>query len=218
MRKDLIIGLSVSVLVHWSFLFLTKTPSAVVKHVAQADTTIKIEMPELPPEEPEKKPDELPPDEDAVPMAFAPPSLIDIPNVVADASFVQQVEPPPPPGIEQAKGVVTIPATRPSGFGRGLANLFDISQLDQIPVARVQPPPIYPYEMRRAGITGEVNVGFIVDSDGNVRDAYPISSSHREFEVPAVQAVSKWKFRAGRRGGKAVNTRMSVPIVFSFND
>ena len=76
MRKDLIIGLSVSVLVHWSFLFLTKTPSAVVKHVAQADTTIKIEMPELPPEEPEKKPDELPPDEDAVPMAFAPPSPI----------------------------------------------------------------------------------------------------------------------------------------------
>lgn len=218
MRKDLIIGLSISVLVHWSFLFLTKTPSAVVKHVAQTDNVIKIEMPELPPEEPDKKPDELPPDEDAVPLAFAPPSLIDIPNVVADASFVQQVEPPPPPGIEQAKGVVTIPATRPSGFGRGLANLFDISQLDQIPVARVQPPPIYPYEMRRAGITGEVNVGFIVDSDGNVRDAYPISSTHREFEVPAVQAVNKWKFRPGRRGGKAVNTRMSVPIVFSFND
>lgn len=218
MRKDLIIGLSVSVVVHWSFLFLTQTPSAVVKHVAQAENLVKIEMPDLPPEEPDKKPDDLPPDEDAVPLAFAPPSLVDIPNVVPDASFVQQVEPPPPPGIDQAKGVVTIPATRPSGFGRGLANLFDISQLDQIPVARVQPPPIYPYEMRRAGITGEVNVGFIVDSDGNVRDAYPISSSHREFEVPAVQAVSKWKFRPGRRGGKAVNTRMSVPIVFSFND
>lgn len=218
MRKDLIIGLSVSVVVHWSFLFLTQTPSAVVKHVAQAENLVKIEMPDLPPEEPDKKPDDLPPDEDAVPLAFAPPSLVDIPNVVPDASFVQQVEPPPPPGIDQAKGVVTIPATRPSGFGRGLANLFDISQLDQIPVARVQPPPIYPYEMRRAGITGDVNVGFIVDSDGNVRDAYPISSSHREFEVPAVQAVSKWKFRPGRRGGKAVNTRMSVPIVFSFND
>jgi protein TonB len=218
MRKDLIIGLSVSVLVHYSFLFLTTKPSAAVKHVAQTEDIIKIEMPEIPPEEPDKKPDDLPPDDDAVPLAFAPPSLVDIPNVVADASFVQTVEPPPPPGIEQAKGVVTIPATRPSGFGRGLANLFDISQLDQIPVARVQPPPIYPYEMRRAGITGEVNVGFIVDSDGNVRDAYPISSTHREFEVPAVQAVSKWKFRAGRRGGKAVNTRMSVPIVFSFND
>jgi protein TonB len=218
MRKDLIIGLSVSVVVHGSFLFLTQAPSAVVKHVAPVENLIKIEMPELPAEEPDKKPEEQTQDEDAVPMAFAPPSLIDIPNVVADATFVQQVEPPPPPGIEQAKGVVTIPATRPSGFGRGLANLFDISQLDQIPVARVQPPPNYPYEMRRAGITGEVNVGFIVDSDGRVRDAYPISSTHREFEVPAVQAVSKWQFRPGRRGGKAVNTRMSVPIVFSFND
>ena len=85
-------------------------------------------------------------------------------------------------------------------------------------MARVQPQPVYPYEMRRAGITGEVNVGFIVDSNGDVRDAYVINSTHREFEVPAVQAVSKWKFRPGRRSGKAVNTRMSVPIVFSFSE
>ena len=34
----------------------------------------------------------------------------------------------------------------------------------------------------------------------------------------AIQAVGKWTFRPGRKGGRAVNTRMQVPIVFSLND
>jgi len=71
--------------------------------------------------------------------------------------------------------------------------------------------------MRRNGIEGTVTVGFICDVDGNVRDAYVLNSTHREFDAPAVQAVSNWKFRPGKRGGKTVNTRMSVPIVFSLN-
>ncbi len=218
MRRDLIIGMVVSALVISTLLLGFNKPSVVKKVATHEEETIQLAMPELPPEPPEKSQDELPQDEDAPPVAFAPPTLVDIPNVVPNATFVQQVEPPPPPGMEQAKGVVTIPPTRPTGFGRGLGQIFDISQLDQIPVAQSQMPPNYPYEMRRAGITGEVNVGFIVDSNGVVRDAYVISSTHREFEAPAVQAVSKWKFRPGRRGGRAVNTRMSVPIVFSFND
>ena len=218
MRKDLIIGIVISVMVHAAFLFGFNGRSTAKKVSTQQEDTIQIEMPVLPPEPPEKRADELPPDEDLTQVTFAPPTLVDIPNIVPNATFVQQVEPPPPPGLEQAKGVVVIPPTRPTGFGRGLGEIFDLSQLDQIPVARIQPQPIYPYEMRRAGITGEVNIGFIVDTNGDVRDAYVINSTHREFEAPAVQAVSKWKFRAGRRGGRAVNTRMSVPIVFSFND
>jgi protein TonB len=219
MRKELIIGTVVSVGLHASLLLgFNRHPTEKHRSTSQQDDVIQIEMPTLPPEPPEKRTDELPPDEDATPVTFAPPSLVDIPNIVPNATFVQQVEPPPPPGLEQAKGVVTIPPTRPTGFGRGLGQIFDLSQLDQIPVARIQQQPIYPYEMRRAGITGEVNIGFIVDVNGDVRDPYVINSTHREFEAPAVQAVGKWKFRPGRRGGRAVNTRMSVPIVFSFND
>jgi protein TonB len=219
MRKDLIIGIAFAAIVHITILFGFNRPPAVVHHKQQEEEVIKIEMPALVQEEPEKQKTEEQPDEDAVQVTFAPPSLVDIPNVVPDASFVQVVEPPPPPGIEQAKGVVTIPANpKPAGWGKGLDNLFDISQLDQIPVPTAQIQPQYPYEMRRAGITGEVNVGFIVNVRGEVQDAYVMNSTHREFEVPAVQAVSKWKFRPGRRGGKVVNTKMSVPIVFSFND
>jgi protein TonB len=218
MRTDLIIGMIVSASLLTGFLFGFNGRGVAKKATVHQEDVIQLEMPNLPPEPPEKPPEDQPQDEDAPQVTFAPPTLVDIPNVVPNATFVQTVEPPPPPGIEQARGVVTIPATRPTGFGRGLGQIFDISQLDQQPVATSQMPPNYPYEMRRAGITGEVNVGFIVDSTGTVRDAYVINSTHREFEAPAVQAVSKWKFRPGKRGGRSVNTRMSVPIVFSFND
>jgi len=30
--------------------------------------------------------------------------------------------------------------------------------------------------------------------------------------------VSKWRFRPGKKGGRAVNTRMAVPIVFNITD
>jgi protein TonB len=221
MRKDLIIALAVAIAVHVTLLFgLNRRPTVAHHAVQEQDDIPKIEMPPIVQDEPEKQKSDEPVDEDVVQVNFAPPSLVDIPNVAADtAAFVQETAPPPPPGIETAKGVVTIPANpRPASFGKGLANLFDISQLDQIPVAQVQQQPIYPYEMRRAGITGEVNVGFIVNLRGEVQDAYVMNSTHREFEMPAVQAVSKWKFRPGRKGGRAVNTKMSVPIVFSFND
>jgi TonB family protein len=93
--------------------------------------------------------------------------------------------------------------------------IFDISQLDQIPVARFQARPQYPFEMRRAGIGGEVVVDFIVDSEGNVQKAQAIRSSRTEFEAAAVESVSKWKFKPGRKGGADVLTHMQVPIVFS---
>ncbi|MGH7947560.1 MAG: TonB family protein, partial [Opitutaceae bacterium] len=93
--------------------------------------------------------------------------------------------------------------------------VFGISMLDQTPVARFQSRPQYPFEMRRAGISGEVVVDFVVDTNGDVQNARPIRSSQQEFEAAAVQAVSKWKFKPGRKGGSDVLTHMQVPIVFS---
>ena len=103
------------------------------------------------------------------------------------------------------------------GLGKGI-EVFDISKLDQIPVAKFQQPPQYPFEMRRAGITGEVVVDFIVTDAGDVSNAYAARSTQREFEAPAVTAVSKWKFRPGKRGGRAVNTHMQVPVGFTLTD
>lgn len=96
--------------------------------------------------------------------------------------------------------------------------IYDPSQLDQQPVARSRTPATYPVAMRRAKITGEVIVDFIVDDKGNTQSVYALSSTQSDFEAAAVAAVEKWKFNPGKREGKAVHTSMRVPILFTLND
>jgi protein TonB len=68
--------------------------------------------------------------------------------------------------------------------------------------------------MRRAGISGEVKVGLVVDATGVPREPYVVSSTNKAFEAVAVMAVSKWRFTPGTVDGVPVNTRMIIPMVF----
>jgi protein TonB len=217
MNKDLIIGLLVSVAVHVFALnpFAGKQPAPVREAVVKEEI-IQMEMPPIDEEE-DKKVEEL--QDEPVENVMAPPSLVDLPTVVPVNAFTQPLQPPPPPGMNVARGAINIPVNPPSAnFGKGIKDLFDINNLDQKPVGRVQNPPQYPYEMSRAGISGEVVVEFIISANGDVVDTRVIRSSHREFEVPAMQAVQKWKFKPGRKAGKNVSTRVSQLIEFNLED
>jgi len=216
MRRDLIIGIILSISIHGGIVLLgeIKPSSGPVIPKEEAPTIQLMEMPKVEPDEPEKVENDEPPQK---PADFAPPMQTDVPQIVTDTSFVQKLQPPPPEGLTINRGAITIPQGQVGGLGKGI-EVFDISKLDQVPVARFQARPQYPFEMRRAGIAGEVVVDFIVDSAGDVRNAYAVRSSQREFEAAAVQAVSKWKFRPGKKGGRNVNTHMQVPIVFTLNE
>lgn len=219
MRRNLILAIVISAFLHAGILFgdilLPKRQKAPEVKV-QEEEIIQFEMPPLEPE-PEDTVEEI--TEEQVTNQLAPPSLLDLPTIVPVDAFVQQMQPPPPPGLEVAKGAVNIPVTKPgTNFGKGMKDLFDISNLDQVPVPRVQVEPRYPFEMSRAMVTGNVMVAFIVSSTGDVVDAYAVRSSRNEFESAAVEAVMKWKFRPGRKGGRAVSTKMAVPISFTLTD
>ena len=217
MNKDLIIGLLVSVGVHLFALnpFAGKQPPPVREAIVKEEI-IQMEMPPLDEEE-DKKVEEL--QDEPAENVMAPPSLVDLPTVVPVNAFTQPLQPPPPPGMSVARGAINIPVNPPgANFGKGIKHLFDINNLDQKPVGRVQNPPQYPYEMSRAGISGEVVVEFIISASGDVVDTRVVRSSHREFEVPAMQAVQKWKFKPGRKAGKNVSTRVSQLIEFNLED
>lgn len=217
MRRDLIVGVLLSALIHGGALYgdrLLPDKAPPKKIVDEAPKIEVIEMPKLEPEEPEIVEAS---DEPIKPLDFAPPMQTDVPQPITDTSFVQKLQPPPPENIRPAAGIMTIPGDRDMSRFRGI-EVFDLNKLDQIPVPQFQAKPVYPFEMRRAGIAGEVVVDFIVDNTGAVQNAYAIRSSQREFEQAAVTAVMKWKFKPGRKGGRAVNTHMQVPIVFSLND
>jgi protein TonB len=214
MRRDLIIGLILSLAIHTGLAFSGGKAPPPKKKQDAAPTVQLIEMPKIEPDEPEKvEIDDAPP----TPADFAPPMLADTPSLVTDTSFVQKLSPPPPEGLRPNSAVFTIPENRSGGLGKGI-EIFDLSKLDKIPEVKYRTDVQYPFEMKRAGITGTVTVEFIVDTNGNVMNAFAASSSQREFEANAVSAVSKWKFRPGQKGGRSVNTRMQVPIVFTLND
>ena len=131
----------------------------------------------------------------------------------------QPLAPTLSPSITASSREITSPQMEPvANFGEGIANLFNINKIDQRPTPRVQPQPAYPYELSRAGISGDVVVEYIINENGDVIDTRIVRSSHQGFEIPAVQAVQQWKFKAGRKGGKAVKVRVSQLIEFNLED
>jgi protein TonB len=77
--------------------------------------------------------------------------------------------------------------------------------------------PVYPRALRQQSISGYAVIGFIVDTEGDVRDVRVIQATHEEFGAAAVACVSEWKFQPGVRGGRKVNVRLSVPIHFDLS-
>jgi periplasmic protein TonB len=216
MRRDLIIGMLFSLTFYAGLASLSEwvgNGTAAPKAKAVSPTIELIEMPKIEPDEPEVVDENQ---QKQPPQDFAPPMLNDVPQLVTDTSFVQQLQPPQPDNLAINKSALTIPQNT-GNWAKGIGEVFDISKLDKTPQPTVQVHPQYPFDMRKAGISGQVLVEFIVDTSGNVQNAFAASSTQREFESSAIQAVSKWKFRPGQRGGRAVNTRMQVPIVFSLN-
>lgn len=218
MKIDLVLALIFALLVHTGFALSGHFMKPGAEPEKPPEPAAVMELMALPPIEPDM-PEVVETSSDAAAdlADMAPPSLADTPSASIDSSFVQQIRPPTPPGLTRPSGAITIPVGRPSTGtgGAGLGGIFDLSSLDQRPVPRFQARPAYPTEMRRAGVNGDVVVEFVVDADGNVRDAFAVRSSHREFEAEAINAVLKWKFRPGKKGGVAVATRMRVPIPFT---
>ncbi|MEO6005167.1 MAG: TonB family protein [Opitutus sp.] len=78
--------------------------------------------------------------------------------------------------------------------------------------------PIYPAALRLTKVEGDTLVEFVVDTTGRVRDAKIVSSSHPGFSDLSVAAVSTWRFLPGTKAGRAVNTRMRIPVQFRMSD
>jgi protein TonB len=106
----------------------------------------------------------------------------------------------------------------PGPRGGGAGKVYTPVDLDRVPRARSQPSPFYPADLRNNGVEGTVVVEFQVDLDGNVCSAEVIRATHAGFIDAAVRAVERWKFEPGRRAGKKVRFRMSVPLVFHIDN
>jgi TonB family protein len=120
-------------------------------------------------------------------------------------------------GLQQQLQAAAQPKTQaapPKSSGASLS----MKELDTPPKVLRRPAPSYPAELRAAGIEGSVQVSFVIDATGVVREARVEKSTHREFEMAALEAVTQWQFEPGRKGGRQVNTRVSQVLQFQTGD
>jgi protein TonB len=75
----------------------------------------------------------------------------------------------------------------------------------------------YPPVLQTAGIEGRVLIEFIIDTTGRAErgSMRVVSSAHQLFEGPAREVVSSCRYRPGRISGRAVRTRVQIPINFT---
>ncbi len=101
-----------------------------------------------------------------------------------------------------------------------------ITALGTLPVALfadgTEPPvpvrtiaPKFPDEMRRAGNSGLVTVSCLIDEKGNVTEPKVVKASNEAFSGPAIEALSKWKFKPAKKDGAPVAIRVNIPVQFN---
>lgn len=89
--------------------------------------------------------------------------------------------------------------------------------VEERPVRTGGQPPVYPVLLRSAGIEGEVDVGFVVDTMGRVEpgSVRVLRSTNRYFDQPALDAAATWVFRSAQVGGHPVRARVHLVVTFT---
>lgn len=76
--------------------------------------------------------------------------------------------------------------------------------------------PDYPRAARRLGLTGWVDVNFVVDYDGNVMDVGVLDSKPGDmFTNSAIEAVAQWRFEPIEEDGIPVEKQVAVRLMFN---
>ncbi len=75
--------------------------------------------------------------------------------------------------------------------------------------------PVYPAAMRLARTNGAVELEFVIDTTGRVRDVKAISATHPAFTDQAIACMANWRFVPGMKDNRVMNTRARQRIEFT---
>ncbi|HVU16745.1 MAG TPA: TonB family protein [Candidatus Didemnitutus sp.] len=116
---------------------------------------------------------------------------------------------------ESVDGPVNILVSQELGWGQPSKQTFSVKELDVPPQLLKSVVPVYPSEAKRRGLTGSVELRYIVDTQGRVRDAWAVQDPGAGFERAAVEAVKQWTFQPGLKNGHPVNTMVQQELRFN---
>ncbi|MGD1069317.1 MAG: energy transducer TonB [Bryobacteraceae bacterium] len=105
------------------------------------------------------------------------------------------------------------------GFGPGSGGgvgggVFRVGGGVSAPAVLYKVDPEYSEEARKAKYSGTVLLSVIVDTEGHARDIHVLKSLGMGLDEKAMEAVQKWKFKPGMKGGQAVNVRAQIEVNF----
>ena len=98
------------------------------------------------------------------------------------------------------------------------SGVFSAGELDMQPHLVFSPLPNYPAQARRMRQEGTVRVRLVLDTEGRVLRSRVLPGKDAElFTQATLDAVRKWRFKPGERGGRPVLCEVEVPVVFTLN-
>ena len=174
---------------------------------------------------------------------FVPPMITDhTPKLAMDPSIIAPPDTPLPPSNLNNWGdplAKLMNGSNGNGFGRGMGNgsgggvgngngggfgpgagggigggVFKVGGGVSSPSVITRVDPEYSEEARRAKYSGTVVLAVIVDAEGYARDIHVVKSLGMGLDEKAVEAVQKWRFKPGMKGGVAVNVRAQIEVNF----
>jgi protein TonB len=172
-----------------------------------------------PPEPPKPPPEQTPPD--VIVAANPPPKGFQ--TVVAPTDIPKDIPPidlnekPFDPRDFTGKGVEGGVGTGAvGGTGPVSGDVFLEAQVDDPVVPISIPTPRYPPVLQSAGITGSVDLQYVVDTTGHTEpNSFKVmKSTHPAFVEPAKEALRKGVFKPAKSKGKAVRQLVQQRISF----
>jgi protein TonB len=105
------------------------------------------------------------------------------------------------------------------GFGPGEGGgvgggVFRVGGGVSAPQVLYKVDPEYSEEARKAKYSGTVVLQLVVDATGRAREIHVVRSLGLGLDEKAIEAVNKWKFRPGYKGGQAVSVQATIEVNF----
>ncbi|MFT4841817.1 MAG: protein TonB [Planctomycetota bacterium] len=177
-------------------------PESSTSRLVEAVTT---ELPPPPPPEPEpeddQKDDEPPPPDLA---QEAPPLDLSELELALNPSF----------GSGSSSGGFALPMSALlANTGNSMNQLFNMSDLEQSPRVIFRARPQVTQAMSKR-MPCTVFIVMTVDAQGLVVEPRVVRSDDSLFDAAALEAVRRWKFEPGNRGGKPDAFRVRQPVTF----
>lgn len=104
----------------------------------------------------------------------------------------------------------------PSSAPRQPGSVFSVAEVDQPPELAHDLHPRYPEAMRQSGVSGAVQLEYVISTDGGVHPGSirVLRSTHSAFTAAAMEAVRGARFKPARRGGQPVAVLVQQTIRF----